>query len=170
MSFSTHNDFDRNNGASEAEKTLRVIATLPAPEGIEERVKAGLHAAPLRADVIRWPTALGYRDGWMHYGALRAAAAAAIVVAVVGGGWEVYSHIQVAPAPAAVATPQPISGQGGLSTAAARRTPQTLEGPVVAAPGTVKQKADEANAGAHSSAPGKHALARKPKSSVPLQR
>jgi hypothetical protein len=84
------------------------------------------------------------------------------VIAVVGGGWEVYSHIQVAPSPAAVATPRPISGQGGLSTAGARRTPQTLEGPVVVAPETGKQKAN----GAVPSASGKHARARKLRSSV----
>lgn len=164
MSSSTHNDFDRNNGAGDAEKTLRLIATLPAPEGIEERVKARLHATPLRADVIRWPNA-GYRDGWMHFAAIRAAAAAAIVVAVVGGGWEVYSHIQVAPSPAAVATPQPISRQSGLSTAGARRAPQTLEGPVV-----VKQNADAVNAGTLRSTPGKHVRTTKARSSVPPQR
>ena len=40
MSLSTHNDLDRSAGAIQAEETLRLIASLPAPEGIEERVKA----------------------------------------------------------------------------------------------------------------------------------
>ena len=41
MSFSTQNEFDRSAGAIDAEKTLRLIASLPAPEGIEDRVKTG---------------------------------------------------------------------------------------------------------------------------------
>ena len=170
MSSSTHNDFDRSAGAIEAEKTLRLIATLPAPEGIEERVKAGLHAAPRQAHVIRWPFAAGSRERWMQSSAMRAAAEAAIVIVVAGGGWEVYSHIKVAPVPTAVAAPQPISGQGGLSTAAARRTPQTLEGPVVATPATVKQKTDEVNAVAVPSSHRNKTAVRKPKSTIPVQR
>lgn len=141
MSFSSQNDFDRSTGAIEAENTLRLIASLPAPEGLEERVKAGLRSAPRQAQVIRWPLVGGSRNDWMHNSAMRAAAAAAIVLVVAGGGWEVYSHIRVAAVPAAVTTPQPIGGRSGFSTAATRRVPQTLDGPVVAAPVTKKQKA-----------------------------
>ena len=140
MSYSSHNDFNRNAGAMEAEETLRLIATLPAPDGIEERVKAGLRSAPRQGVVIGWPLAASYRNGWIHGSALRAAAAAAIVIVVAGGGWEVYSHIRVAAAPAAQAVPQPISGHSGLSTAGTMRVPQTLEGPVVAAPVIAKPK------------------------------
>ena len=37
------------NGLSEAEATLRLIAVLPAPERLEERVKARLQQAPAAA-------------------------------------------------------------------------------------------------------------------------
>lgn len=151
MSFSSHNDFDRSAGAIEAENTLRLIATLPAPEGIEERVKAGLRSAPRQAKMIQWPLMAGSGSGWLHGSAMRAAAAAAIVLVVAGGGWEVYSHIRVAPEPAAVTMPQPIGGQRGFSTAGTRRVPQTLEGPVIAVPATKKQTAiaPKANAPTH---------------------
>jgi hypothetical protein len=139
MSFSSHNEFDRSAGAIEAEKTLRLIATSPAPEGIEERVKAGLRSAPRKTAVIGWPVAAGRRNGWMQASAVRAAAAAAIVMVVAGGGWEVYSHIRVADSPAAIAAPPPISGQHGLSAAGTKRVPQTLEGPVIASPVITKK-------------------------------
>lgn len=141
MSFSSHNDFDRCAGEIEAEKTLRLIATLPAPEGIEERIKAGLRSAPRQAALVGWPLAAGRRHGWMQAPVLRAAAAAAIVIVVAGGGWEVYSHIRVAAAPTAVTTPPVISGQSGLSAAGTKRVPQTLEGPVIASPAVMKEKA-----------------------------
>ena len=141
MSFSIHNGFDRSAGAIEAEETLRLIASLPAPEGIEERVKAGLRSGPRHAQMIQWPVMAGSGRGWMHSSAMRAAAAAAIVLVIAGGGWEVYSHIRVVPEPAAVTTPQLIGGQRGFSAAATRRVPQTLEGPVLAVPVTKKQSA-----------------------------
>jgi len=165
MSFSSHNDFDRSAGAIEAEKTLRLIATLPAPKGIEERVKSGLRTAPLQAAVIAWPLATGNRNGWMHASAVRAAAAAAIVMVVAGGGWEVYSHIRVASAPTAIATPAPISGQSGLSAAGTKRVPQTLEGPVIASPAVMKQKKTSHATAAH----GRPAGAKKPAAAVPLK-
>lgn len=146
MSPSTQNEFDRNAAAAEAEKTLRVIANLPAPAGIEDRVKAGLHAAPSRASVIEWPSSLDGR-GWMHGSGMRTVAAAAIVLIVAGGGWGVYSHIQVAPAPTAAAAPLHPTGTGGFSAAGAKRTPQTLDGPVVAAPTTLTQGSDAGKTG-----------------------
>jgi hypothetical protein len=133
MSFSTQNDLDGNAGAIDAEETLRLIASLPAPQGIEERVKSGVRAAHRQARVMAWPDALPNKAGWTQVAGMRAAAAAAIVFVVAGGGWEVYSHIRVAPVPTAVAAPQRIDG-GGLSAAAARRTPKTLDGPKVIAP------------------------------------
>jgi hypothetical protein len=144
MSFSTQNDADRNASVTDAEKTLRLIATLPAPEDIADRVKSGLHSAPRKADVISWPTsATGAR--WTQLAAMRGAAAAAIVLVVAGGAWEVYTHIRIAPEPAAVAAPQRLDGSGGLSAAGAVRKPQTLEGPVVSVPANVEQRSDEQN-------------------------
>jgi hypothetical protein len=143
MSFSTQNDLDRNGGAIDAEETLRLIASLPAPQGIEDRVKSGVRAADRQSGVMMWPESSLNKARWTRVSAMRVAAAAAIVLVVAGGGWEVYSHIHLAPEPAAVAVPQRVDGSGGgsggLSAAAARRTPKTLDGPVVATPGNSKQ-------------------------------
>lgn len=143
MSFSTQNNADQSASVMDAEKTLRQIATLPAPEGIADRVKSGLHASPRSGGVVSWPpSATGAR--WSQGAAMRAAAAAAIVLAVAGGAWEVYTHIQIAPEPAAVATPQHVDGgRGGLSAAGAVRKPQTVEGPVIAVPANVKQRSED---------------------------
>ena len=144
MSFSPQNDADRNASVIDAERTLRLIATLPAPEGIADRVKSRLQDAPRKAGVIAWPSSVsGAR--WTQFAAMRAAAAAAIVIAVAGGAWELYTHIQIAPEPSAVATPQRMDGgRGGLSAAGAVRKPQSLDGPVVAAPAKSDEgKSDE---------------------------
>ena len=170
MSLSTHNEFDRNAIVADAEKALRRIATLPAPEGIEERVKAGLRTPPRQADVIRWPFAAGHRNGWMHSSAMRAVAAAAIVVVVAGGGWEVYSHIRVAPEPAAIATPQPIDGRSGLAAASAMRTPQTLDRPKAPPVTNAKEKANPSEGPAISPATGSKTTRKKLRLSVPVQR
>lgn len=163
MSYSSQNEFDRSAGAIEAEKTLRLIAALPAPGGIEERIKANLKSAPRQAAVIGWPLAAGYRGGWIHTSAMRAVAAASIVMVVAGGGWEVYSHIRVAPAPSAQMTPPPIRGHNGLSTAGTMRVPQTLERPVIAAPVIAKQKLSHHSAAAHPK------MANTRKSAAPVQ-
>lgn len=130
--------------AMDSEATLRLIATLPAPDGIEDRMKAGLKAAmrtaPRQGSVIHWPQRLPDGARWSHLYGMRSAAAAAIVLVVAGGGWEVYSHIRVAPQPAAIAVPESIGGTSGLSAAGAMRTPRTVEGPVVAVPARMKQK------------------------------
>jgi len=131
------NDFASASGAepSPAEATLRLIARLPAPEGLEERVRAGLHAAPRRGRILAWPAALRPESGWM-----RAAAAAAIVFVVAGGGWGVYSRVeQRQPARTVVLTPR-VPAPGGFASAGAVRTPQTLNGPVVAHPATAQAK------------------------------
>ena len=128
----------------DAERTLRLIATLPAPEGIADRIKSRLQDAPSKARVIAWPSsASGAR--WTQFAAMRAAAAAAIVIAVAGGAWELYTHIQIAPEPSAVATPQRMDGgRGGLSAAGAVRKPQTLDVRAVAAPAkSDEDKSDE---------------------------
>jgi hypothetical protein len=133
MNDPTQNSFSNHPAAgrelSPAEATLRLIARLPAPEGLEERVRAGLAAAPPRSRILAWPVSLSLHSGWM-----RAAAAAAIVCVVAGGGWAVYSRVE-RPQPARVIVLAPRGpAQGGFSSAGAVRTPQTLNGPVVAHP------------------------------------
>ena len=127
MSLPMEDRSDRNADVHAAEETLRILANLPAPEGLEDRVKAGLRSAPRRGLIIAWP--LAPEENWLH-----AAAAALIVAAVAGGGWGVYSHIQVAPVPTALVEPQVPDRTGRFSTAGAMRIPQTVHGPVVAAP------------------------------------
>jgi hypothetical protein len=129
MNPSTHTPITVNPGSSEFEATLRLIASLPAPEGLEERVEAGLHKAPHRARILQWPVALRLENAWV-----RTAAAAAIVFVVVGGGWGISSRVQPAPQVRAITTPPHGSAPGGFSSAGAMRTPQTLNGPVVAHP------------------------------------
>ncbi len=123
MSYPDQNVFSKDDGASEAEATLRLIASLPAPEGLEDRVHASLQAAPRRARVLSWPvTPTGE---W-----LRAAAAAAIVFVVAGGGWGIYAHVQPGQVVPGIAGPR-LAAPGGFSEGGAVRRPQTLVGPTV---------------------------------------
>ena len=135
MSYPDQQLFSKNSSISEAEVTLRLIASLPAPEGLAERVQAALHAAPRRARVFAWPVAPA--GEW-----LRATAAAAIVFVVAGGGWGIYAHVQPGQAVPAIAGPGPHPGApGGFSEGGAVRRPQTLVGPTVKTlPATVGPK------------------------------
>ncbi|HEV2215413.1 MAG TPA: hypothetical protein VGR64_09000, partial [Terracidiphilus sp.] len=145
MNLSTQND-DRNAATIDAERSLRLIASLPAPAGIEERVKAGLRDGRSQSGVIGWPVSSPTRLGWAQVSYMRAAAAAAIVFVVAGGGWGVYRHFGPAPAPTAAGVQQRIEGGSGLSAAGAMRTPKTVEGPKVAGPETVKDGRDAGSA------------------------
>jgi len=111
--------------AREAEATLRLIANLPAPEGLEDRVLAGLLAVPPSGHDLRWPG-----ENW-----LRTAAAAAIVFIILGGGWGIYSRVQPR---SAVAAPPNVGTTGGFSNAGAVRVPQNVPSPVVALPAPVQ--------------------------------
>ena len=164
MNFSTQNDLDRNAATIDAERSLRLIASLPAPDGIEERVKAGLRAAPTQPGVIGWPVWSPTRAGWAQASYMRAAAAAAIVFVVAGGGWGVYRHFGLAPAPTADAVQQRIEGGSGLSAAGARRTPKTVEGPKISGPETVR---DGRDAGGVSTKPRVHGDRRQEKKKRP---
>jgi hypothetical protein len=128
----------RTSGSDEFEETLRLIVSLSAPEGLEERVQVGLRAASRtnlgRARILRWPVALRLDYAWMQSSLARAAAAAAIAAVVVGGGWSVISRVQPAQPARAIATPPRVSSQGSFSSAGAMRTPQTLNGPIVEPP------------------------------------
>jgi hypothetical protein len=168
MSVLRQNDSDRSAGVADAEKTLRLISTLPAPEGIEERVKSGLRAAPRQTGVLAWPSAGADRGRWT-LSAMRASAAAAIVLVVAGGAWEVYAHIRIAPEPSAVAAPQSMDG-GGMSTATAKRTPKTLDGPVAVLPANMKPGAEDGNGAVHPKAHDAGPEPEKNKSSLPNRR
>ncbi len=131
--------------SSSAEKTLRLIASLPAPAGLEDRVHAALRSAPHRGPqrevfvagvaswgrVLAWPKSLKPQNDW-----LRTAAAATIVFVVAGGGWGVYTHVQNVQQsqPAKVIVVPRGLQPAGFSGAGAMRTPQTLPGPTVILP------------------------------------
>jgi hypothetical protein len=153
----TEDRFGRNTGALAAEDTLRLIANLPAPNGLEDRVKAGLRSAPRRGMVVAWP--FSATENWMYSSGVKAAAAAAIVLAIAGGGWGVYSHIRVAPVPSALIHPPLPNGAGRFSTAGAVHVPQTVQGPVIAAPVLERQKQEAWKA---SQIPQQHAAKKKP--------
>jgi len=128
-----------------AEETLRIVAGLPAPAGLEERVRAAMRSAHQRnlqrstdgahgggrGRVLAWRTTLRPQSSWM-----RAAAAAAIVFVVVGGGWGVYSRVEQSRPARVLVMPRPAAP--GFSGAGAIRTPQTIPGPTV--PPTVQPK------------------------------
>jgi hypothetical protein len=138
MNTSKQNQF-ADEALSQAEETLRMIARISAPEGLEERVQAGLRKAKSTASrsvrILAWLTALQQDDFWLQSNLARTAVAAAIVCLVVGGGWGVSARFQPAQPSSAIALPLHSAVQGGFSSAGAmRRTPQTLHGPIVEAP------------------------------------
>lgn len=112
-----------------AEATLRLIAKLPAPQGLEDRVITGLKGAPRTARILDWPEMLHPTSSWM-----RGAAAAAIVFVVAGGGWGIYTHVQPTPPARVIVMPPRTGASGGFSNAGAMRTPQTLNGPMLTTP------------------------------------
>jgi hypothetical protein len=114
-----------------AEATLRLIARLPAPQGLEDRVNAGLKSAPRTGRILQWPAALRPTGSWM-----RVAAAAAIVFVVTSGGWGIYMRVQPSQPARIIVMPPRAGAGGGFSSAGAMRKPETLNGPVVAEPAT----------------------------------
>jgi hypothetical protein len=137
MNSNPHNAMSSAPNSDSGEDTLRLIAGLPAPAGLEERVHKALRAAPheLRGSgrVLAWPARfrakIALESNWM-----RAAAAAAIVFVVVGGGWGVYSRVQPGPAGKIIVMPQLMPSSGGFAGAGAIRIPATIPGPKVKQP------------------------------------
>jgi hypothetical protein len=117
------------------EDTLRLIASLPAPEGLAERVKAGMQSAPESGRVLAWRGANRPAGGWMYTSVARGAAAAAIVCAVAGGGWRIYSRVQPGPTGNVLMMPAPATPSGSrFGNAGATRVPDTLDRPVLIHP------------------------------------
>lgn len=125
---------DSGNAAGNVEATLRLIATLPAPEGLEDRVNASLFAAqqpsPRKGRILAWPAVPWPGRDWM-----RSAAAAAIVLVIAGGGWGIYMRVRP---PESIAAPPRVAAPAGFSNAGAMRAPNTLNGPMVKQPSTAK--------------------------------
>jgi hypothetical protein len=112
------------SASSPAEETLRLISSLPAPAGLEERVRTALHRAPRLGRVLAWPRTLRPESGWM-----RSAAAAAIVFVVAGGGWGVYTRVDQTQPAKVIVMPARMPVSGGLTGLGAIRPPLTLPGP-----------------------------------------
>ncbi len=110
------------------DETLRMIARLPAPQGLEERIQTALQAAPAVRKLLAWPIN-GWQSNWLH-----TAAAAVLAFAVVGGGWGICLYVQPALPSGAHAEPSHLTVPAGFSSAGAMRTPQTLNGPPAPAP------------------------------------
>lgn len=128
-------DADRQHSADSGEDTLRLIASLPAPEGLADRVQTGLRNSPQAGRVLRWRAPLRPLDGWMRNGMARGAAAAAIVCVVAGGGWTVYSRVSPASTAKIIEMrPGDAANGGGFAPAGAKRVPETLQGPVLSHP------------------------------------
>jgi hypothetical protein len=151
MNPPTHNPIADNFSSGSdrtGEDTLRLIASLPAPGGLEDRVQARLLTAPPTGRVLAWPAAFATQNGlrwsewtrpeWMRSEWVRSAAAAAIVFVVVGGGWGVYSHVQQPQSAKVIVLPPRVAAPGSFANAGAMRTPQTLNGPVIAHPATAQ--------------------------------
>jgi hypothetical protein len=117
-----HNQQENTEVGRTGEQTLRVIANLPAPEGLADRVQTRLRTAPRSARVFYWPLASA-PGGWGYGQAFRGAAAAAIVCVVVGGGWRIYSHVQPAASARVIVMPTTPSPARGFSTAGSVHTP-----------------------------------------------
>lgn len=119
---SSQNQDERARVAGAAEETLRVIANLPAPDGLVDRVQTRLRTSPRSARILNWPMVFA-PGGWGYAPALRGAAAAAIVCVVVGGGWRIYSHVQPAASARVITMPAPANPGRGFSAAGSVHTP-----------------------------------------------
>jgi hypothetical protein len=126
---------DGRDSHGRGEDTLRLVAVLPAPDGLAERVKEGLRSAPETGRILMWRSPLRPAAGWMYGSVARGAAAAAIVCLVAGGGWRIYSHVQPASGARVVVMPSPAAPIGSaFSNAGATRRPDTVVGPVLTQP------------------------------------
>jgi hypothetical protein len=109
------------------DQTLKMIARMPVPERLEERVKAGLQLAEAPGRVLAWPSQRGAAGAWVRSGWARGAAAAAIALVVLGGGWRIYARVE--PAQSANGSLPQAQPSGAFSEAGAMRRPLTLTGP-----------------------------------------
>jgi hypothetical protein len=140
---------DRANQApgsvlTDVDATLRLVATLPPPAGLEDRVhlrvQANLRNTPHPARILHWPSAAGSTGAWMRSrmrsAAMRSAAAAAIVFVVAGGGWGIYTRVQPNKV---IAMPSRGSAPGGFSGANAVRPAPPFNPPKAIPPAVTPQ-------------------------------
>jgi hypothetical protein len=109
----------------EAEETLRLLAQLPPPDRLNERVHAGIrHQLALESTS---PRRRGFWSLWSAGQRLQLSAAAALMLAVAGSMWTVNHSRPMAPAAPQTAVPQAITPESGaFGGAKAERVPATL--------------------------------------------
>jgi len=130
--------------ASEAEHTLRLVAELPPPSELTERVHQRLSEA--RGLQPRPRLRPGFWSFWLPAQRLQFAGAALLVVAFASSTWSVYhtriskpaSGRPVSSAPGGLIAPQSPGPNGGFGSAAADRRPSTLT-PIKVPPVTRKK-------------------------------
>lgn len=123
MSEELHNPEMGKGSGSEAEETLRLLAEMPPPEDLTERVHRRLAQA--------MPEPRSFWSLWMPAQRVQFAAAAALMVAVAGSTWSVYhrhpqtgtAHVNTPVAPAAQGS---APGAGAFGSAKVERVPPTL--------------------------------------------
>jgi hypothetical protein len=121
-----------HESGSEAEETLRLLARLPAPEGLNDRIHSRLEMTtrPARRSFLASIWSL-----WMPAQRLQFAGAALLVLAVAGSTWSVYHTSNRA----GNVTPVPPAGPStSFGSAGAERVPQTLKPIKVPPPPTKK--------------------------------
>jgi hypothetical protein len=128
--MTSQNQVVRTAAVDSGEETLRLIAALPAPEGLVDRVQTRLRTAPRSSRILAWPLAF-VPGGWGYGSAVRGAAAAAIVCVVAGGGWRVHSHVQPGPSARVIVMPTPAGPPRGFSIGGSVHTPDPVHGPVL---------------------------------------
>jgi len=106
----------------EAEETLRLVAALPPPGELTDRIHARLGAE------LRVPARRGFWAHWQPARRFQFAGAAALAVAVAGSTWTVYHRRPQAGVGAQTVRPvAPVEPTGeGFGTAGAVRVPPTL--------------------------------------------
>jgi hypothetical protein len=114
----TNPEFDTRHEATE---TLRLLATLPPPEGFTDRVHRRV------ANAAKAPSRRGFWSLWMPMQRLQFAGAALLVLAVGGASWSVYRTNNHAPhASGAPGVAPQVAPSGGFGSAGAERHPSTL--------------------------------------------
>ncbi|HEX4322666.1 MAG TPA: hypothetical protein VHZ52_17255 [Acidobacteriaceae bacterium] len=136
MSWNSPNIDRPDESRHEAEETLRLVAELPEPAQLTERVHRRI------ADAQVMPERRGFWSLWLPAQRFQFAAAAALAIAVAGSMWSVYhGHPQAGTAkqsPAPVQSTPPSAGH--FDSAGAVRVPPTLK-PIQVPQGSKKKPA-----------------------------
>ena len=116
------------NSGHEAERTLRLVAELPPPEDLTDRVHQRLAVERESIAEREGAARRGFWSFWQPARRLQFAGAALLAIAVAGSTWSVYHSRNGAQAVTPVA-PKPVAPQGtsGFTPAGAERKPSTLK-------------------------------------------